>query len=86
MENYKKQNRDFFFKNHKFKDQFKFCENKKEIPVNGACIFVNRSKMEILLFKKVDYNFKTYLIHRKDNKAAIMRELTTKDQAKKFFK
>jgi hypothetical protein len=41
--------------------------------------------MEVLLFKKISYNFKKYLIHRKDNKAAIMREVTTKDQVKKFF-
>ncbi len=42
--------------------------------------------MEVLLFKKMEYNFKTYLIHRKDKNVAIMKEVTTKEQVKKFLK
>jgi hypothetical protein len=52
-EHFEAENRDFFFtKDDKLAKEYKFLKDPKEIPKNGACIFLNKPNKEVILFKK----------------------------------
>lgn len=55
------------------------------MPDHGACIFIHRPAIEVIVFKKFVDKFKTLLIYRKDNQSTILREVSeTKDYNKLY--
>jgi hypothetical protein len=52
--------------------KYTFCKDNK-IPDNGACIFVNKPKIEVIIFKKITYKLKDYLIFQKEKELSILR-------------
>jgi hypothetical protein len=89
QENLKAQNRDFFFKKEdKFYSEYRFIENPKVIPDNGACIFLNKPNKEVIVFKKTyqNFNMKTYLSCLKNNKPSTLLEISSEKQSKALFK
>jgi hypothetical protein len=69
-EHFEAENRDFFFtKDDKLAKEYKFLKDPKEIPKNGACIFLNKPNKEVILFKKTyqKFSMKYYLVGLKKN-------------------
>ena len=63
-------------------------EENKTIPENGACIFINKPTIEVLLFKKITHKLKDLIITLKEGKLSIMRVINQDKVLEKeqFFK
>ena len=63
-------------------------EENKKIPENGACIFINKPTVEVILFKKITHKKKDLIITLKDGKLCIMKVINQDKVLEKeqFFK